>query len=280
MTYSILAYGIPILLAAIGGYLTDISGKMNIALEGLIMVGAFTAYGVMAATSSYLLAFTAAALVPALISAGYETLTTVYHGNIFVTGLAVNLLLPGLTALLSVRIYASSGVLSLQTDHMLSSVTLLQIITVITLIVFVTAYGILHQTKAGLLLRAAGLNRRAFEIRGGSPDAVQRTAFALSGLLCGLSGAYLTLSLHAFVPNISSGKGWLALAAIYLGDRRLSGLVYAALFFSVAEYAANRAQGLFDMPASLFLGFPFLITFLGLFVKAMFRSRRNDHKKP
>ncbi len=276
MISSIISYGIPILLAAIGGYMTDISGKLNIALEGLILLGAFSAYLVMFTTSSYLITFIVSALVPAVIAALFASLTTRLRGNIFITGLAMNLLIPGFIALLSNKFFATSGVLHLQSASYFSFNTLVWIFSLLIVLIYISSYIILYQTKAGLTLRASGLNQRALQIRGGDPDRIQILAFGFSGLLCGLSGTFLTLTIHAFVPNISSGKGWLALAAIYLGDRKLSGLIYATIFFSAAEMTANFAQGQFDLPASLFLGFPYLITFLGLIVRSQI-IRNRDH---
>jgi simple sugar transport system permease protein len=268
MISSILAYGIPIILAALGGYLTDLSGLLNIALEGLIIMGAFSSFLAMKLTSSYMVAAAAAALMTALISLAYAALTIRLKGNIFITGLAMNLLIPGIITIVSVQLYQTGGVLQLSDTDFIPFDTLVWTYTLFVLSLYIVSYLFLTRTRAGLSVRASGLNRRAMEIRGENPDTIQIWAFGYSGLLCGLSGAFLTFTLHAFIPNISSGKGWLALAAIYLGGRRLPGLLYAVLFFAAAEMLANLAQGIFDLPASLFLGFPYLITFFGLIVRA------------
>lgn len=275
MSISYISYALPILLAAAGGYVTYLSGLLNIAAEGTIILGAFIAYAVLELSGSYLIAGLCAVMTAALLSYGYARLTLRLGGNIFITGLAVNLIFPGLIGVVSQQVYSTSGVLQSHTADPLSFTTITWLFLILTVIVCLGVSHLISNTRAGLLIRAAGINARALEIRGGRPRTIQEISFALSGAANGLAGAFLTFSLQAFIPNISSGKGWLALAAIYLGGFTLRGTLIAVLIFSAAESAANAAQGAFELPASIFLGFPYLITFIGLVVRAVYLNRRS-----
>lgn len=278
MILSILSYGIPIFLAAVAGYLTDISGKMNIALEGLILLAAFVSFLVLDSLHSFTAAAAAAILAAGAVSYALYSMTEGLKANIFITGLALNLIIPGTASLLSERIYGTGGVLPVSLVQTISYSRLTITWSLLAALIFFTASSIMGKTRAGLLLKASGLNSRALEIRGGSPQRIRSLAFLASGMLCGLAGAYLTFSVRAFVPNISSGKGWIGLAAVYLGSRRLSGIVYAVLFFSAAEMLANAAQGAFDLPSSLFLGFPYAVTLAGLILQHLIADLRRKQK--
>lgn len=275
MSISYISYALPILLAAAGGYVTYLSGLLNIAAEGTIILGAFIAYAVLEISGSYLIAGLSAVMLAALLSYGYASLTLRLGGNIFITGLAVNLIFPGLIGVVSQRAFATSGVLQSHTASPLSFTEVTWLFLILTVIICIGVNYLISSTRAGLLIRSAGINARALEIRGGRPRTIQEISFAISGAANGLAGAFLTFSLQAFIPNISSGKGWLALAAIYLGGFTFRGTLIAVLIFSAAESAANAAQGAFELPASIFLGFPYLITFMGLVVRAVYLKRRN-----
>jgi simple sugar transport system permease protein len=274
MMISFFSFAIPIVLAGAGGYLTYLAGLLNIAAEGTIVMGAFIAFAVLHLTDSYLAAAVSAVVLSALFSFGYARLTLRLKGNIFISGLAVNLIFPGLIGVLSERLFSTSGVLRLSQGSRLSYSSVTMTFLIITLLLCYLTYHLISKTRAGLLIRAAGINERALEIRGGRPKRIQEVTFALSGAFNGLAGAFLTFSLQAFIPNISSGKGWLALAAIYLGGFTFRGTIIAVLLFSAAESAANAAQGAFSLPASIFLGFPYLITFIGLIVRAVYTSKK------
>jgi ABC-type uncharacterized transport system permease subunit len=90
----------------------------------------------------------------------------------------------------------------------------------------------------------------------------------ISGAACGLAGCYLSLGLSAFVPNMSSGRGWIALVAIYLGGKRPLGVAAACFLFALADSFANFAQGFLRIPPDFILALPYAITLLALVVGA------------
>jgi simple sugar transport system permease protein len=96
------------------------------------------------------------------------------------------------------------------------------------------------------------------------PEKYRWAAFLVSGLFCGIGGSFLSLNLGAFVPNMTAGKGWIALVVIFLGGRRPLGLLAAAFAFGLADALSNYAQGLRNVPADFILAMPYLLTLLAM----------------
>jgi simple sugar transport system permease protein len=84
----------------------------------------------------------------------------------------------------------------------------------------------------------------------------------------------MTLNLAAFVPNITSGRGWIALVAIYLGNKTPLGIVVASFVFGLAEAFSNYAQGALKVPADFILAFPYAITVLAMILYSMWKHYR------
>jgi simple sugar transport system permease protein len=97
------------------------------------------------------------------------------------------------------------------------------------------------------------------------------SAILVSGFTCGLAGAVLTLKLAAFLPNITSGRGWIALVAIYLGNKTPWGILIASFVFGLAEALSNYAQGAIKVPADFILAFPYAITVLAMILYSIWR---------
>jgi len=281
MLHSIAGIMTPFLIAALGGLYTERAGVLNIALEGLMLIGAFTAAAVAGLTGSMGLGLFSAVLVSGLGSYFYATTALRLRANIFIAALAVNLFAAGFTGIASQAIFSTKGVVRFEKFPVLPRFSL-PLLSEIPLLgplftdqsVFVYAgwlmvplfAWILYRTPAGLRIRAAGSNETALVLRGVSPRRVRERATVISGITCGIAGASLTFNLGAYVPNITSGRGWIALVAIFLGYKRPGGILLVSFLFAAAELLAQNAQGIGNIPASLLLAFPFFITFIGMVV--------------
>jgi simple sugar transport system permease protein len=126
------------------------------------------------------------------------------------------------------------------------------------------AWVIIRRTPFGMRLRATGSNPKAVAALGLKPERYKLAAILMSGAACGLAGSYLSLNLSAYVPNISSGRGWIALVAIYLGGRKPRGILGACFVFALAESYSNYAQGLFKVPSEFILAIPYAATLVAL----------------
>ena len=276
MIRALLSYFTPVCIAAMAALITESVGVLNIAIEGLILLGAFTAYIATALTGSLLVGVLSAAAITMLVSLLYGWTTLVHRGNIFITGLAMNILIPGISSMISSVAFGTRGVIRIPGYPTLQQIGPMTWFTIFAFLLYPIMRYMLFHTPVGIRMRACGMDLRAYEIRGGRPLRTRVAAFGLSGFLAGIAGAYLTSSLGAYVPNVSAGKGWIALAALYLGRRTPGGAALACLFFAAAETAANTAQGSFNLPSSLFLGFPYLMTFLALLLSGYWTKKRGS----
>jgi simple sugar transport system permease protein len=140
----------------------------------------------------------------------------------------------------------------------------------------IAAAVVIYITPFGLRTRATGLGPSTVASLGLNPTGYQLKAILISGFTCGLAGAVLTLKLGAFVPNITAGRGWIALVAIYLGNKTPLGVVIASFIFGLAEALSNYAQGAINIPADFVLAFPYIITVVAMIVYSIWRHYRSS----
>ncbi len=281
----------PFLLAAIGGLFTELAGVLNIALEGLILTGAFFSVVFASATGSLLLGIMFGVLSSLLLSLLFGAVTLYLRANVFITGLATNLFASGFTVVLAFQLFQTKGVIQFPRVPplpLLSVPPALQGIPVLgdvlfghTVIVYVTwgiaalAALVIYRTPFGLRLRGTGRSPETILSLGLDPKRYQLAGILVSGLTCGLAGASLTLRLAAFVPEISAGRGWIALVAIYLGNKTPWGIAAASFVFGLAESLSNYAQGAVGAPADFILALPYLITVAALILYSVWRHVRS-----
>jgi simple sugar transport system permease protein len=290
MLHSALTIMTPLLYAAAGGLFTELAGMLNIALEGLLLTGAFTAIVCAWFTGSTLLAVPAAMLGAMALAALQGAVTLKLRANVFITGLAANLLASGTTVILSYRLFGSGGVISGGRIPRLavSSIPIIGGIPVIggvisghsgfvyaSWILLAVCAVVLAKTPFGLRLRSCAQGADALTSLGLNPNAYRFAAFLISGAACGIGGAFLSLNLGVFVPNMSAGKGWIALVVIFLGRRRAGGLLAAALVFGLAEAFSHYAQGVLSVPSEFVMAIPYLSALFVMIGASVFRKRKN-----
>lgn len=279
----------PFLLAGIGGLMTELAGMLNIALEGLILIGAFFSVIFVAATGSLFWGLLLSLLMTIFFAFIFGAVTLYLKANVFITGLATNLLAGGLTTVLAFYLYGTKGVLmfeglpALPVFRMpsLHGIPLIgdilfghNILVYLGWIIVVLAWVLIYKTPFGYRLRGTGSNFDAMVALGIRPQRYQMIAILISGLTCGLAGAVLTLNLGAYVPNISAGRGWIALVVIYLGGKTPFGILGAAFVFGLAESFSNYAQGFIDIPVDFILAFPYLITVVAMVLMSIAQHRK------
>ena len=282
----------PFLLAAMGGLFTEHAGILNIALEGLMLIAAFFSVFSAGMTGSIgigLLAGVLSSMFLALIFA-YTSLNL--RANIFIAGIATNLLAVALTALLASALLGHRGVYRFESFPSLPLIpqtaglgpvgdilTGHNVLVYLSWLLIAGTSLVLYRTPFGLRMRAAGYAPRTVRTTGLNPRRYQLLAILISGLTCGLSGAFLSLNLEAWVPNVTAGRGWIALVIIYLGYKKPLGLFLASLFFGLAESLSNFSQGFLSLPSDIILAFPYIMSMLALLIYSIWEHRRRQVKR-
>jgi len=281
----------PLVLAALGGLFAERSGIVDIGLEGKMLVSAFAAAATAAVTGSAwagLAAGIAAAVLVGLVH-GFACIT--HHGNQVVSGMALNITISGLTVVLGYAWFHEGGQtpllgpgarfapIELPGAAALAAVPGLglvyrEVLSGHNILVYIAAVAvpavawIVYRTRFGLRLRAVGESPGAVDTAGISVSAVRYRALAVSGVLCGLSGAYLSIAHNAsFIRDMSAGKGYLALAALIFGQWRPLPTLGACLLFAFADVVQARLQGtplplVGVVPVQLIQAIPYVLTVL------------------
>jgi len=265
---SILTIMTPILFAAVGGLFPVLAGTLNIALEGMLLAGAFSSLAVFYFTGNVAAAIAAAVLSATALSALHAFTAFKLRANVFIAGLAVNLLSSGLCTVLSDKIFNTRGVVAV------TGVSgLLNRYLIFALFLLIASWFAIYKTPFGYRLRACEKNSTALISLGINPEVFQTAALLVSGVFCGIGGSFLSLNLGAYVPGMSAGKGWIALVVIFLGARKPQGIVAAAFVFALAESLSNHAQGFLKIPAEFILAFPYICTLIAMIAVSVFRKR-------
>jgi ABC-type uncharacterized transport system permease subunit len=275
-------------LAATGGLFTELAGMLNIALEGLMLIGAFFSVVFAGFTGSLFIGVLLGIASAMLVAALFGAVSLNLKANVFISGLATNLLASGLTVVLAFQIFGNKGVVRFEIAKLpclyvpaLARIPILgdllighNVLVYLSWLIVVLAAVVIYRTPFGLRIRGTGLGAPTITSLGLKPRRYQMAGILISGFTCGLAGAVLTLNLSAFVPNITSGRGWIALVAIYLGNKTPWGIVIASFIFGFAESFSNYAQGATNIPADFILAFPYLITVLAMIGYSIWRHNR------
>ncbi len=246
LIWSTMRLSTPLILAALGGLFSERSGVINIALEGMMLAGAFTAAAITHATGNPfigLLAGMGAGLLVALIHA---VACIRYRADQVVTGTAINILMIGMPAFLSGAFFLSSGATpQIPKENLLPYLP----IAIAFLLVPLTWY-VLNKTPFGLRLRSVGENPEAADAAGVRVATMRYWGVLLSGVLAGIGGAYLSIGQSSlFTRNMTSGRGFIALAALIFGKWRPVQTLLACLLFGFTEAVSIQMQGVVKLPS-------------------------------
>jgi simple sugar transport system permease protein len=240
LLYSTIRLATPLLLAALGGLISERSGVINIALEGLMLAGAFTAASMTHYSGSPWVGLMSAIVAGALIALIHAVACIRFKADQVVSGTAINILMTGIPAMLSGAFFLSSG----STPQIPKEDLIPYAPVVIAVLLVPLTWYVLNRTPFGLRLRAVGENPEAADAAGVSVKGMRYTAVLLSGALAGIGGAYLSIGQSSlFTRNMTSGRGFIALAALIFGKWRPVQTMLACLLFGFTEAIAIQLQG-------------------------------------
>jgi simple sugar transport system permease protein len=253
LLFSALRSATPLIFAALGGLFSERSGVINIALEGLMLSGAFTAAVITFQTGSAFFGFMCGITAGGALAALYAVACIKFEADQVVAGMAINFLMIGLPALISGVIYDSTGSTPQidKSDKLLSFANdSLSIATILAFLLVPACWYVLYKTPFGLRLRAVGENPASADAAGVSVTRMRYAAVIISGFLAAAGGAYLSIGQSSlFTKAMTAGRGFIALAALILAKWRPVPVMFACLFFGLMEALTVQIQGVFKMPS-------------------------------
>jgi simple sugar transport system permease protein len=279
---SMLRYATPLTFAAIGGIFCERSGVVNIALEGMMLSGAFFAILAAQKTDSWPLGLLAAMAAGGTLALIHAFFSIHLRADQIVSGTAINFLALGVTGYFFVDVYGQEGTpegipripdvnLPLEKiptgigDFLDDVLGHLNLMIWLSFLLLVVSYVVLFKTPIGLRIRAVGEHPRAADTVGISVYSVRYAAVIVSGILAALGGAYLSLGfLGSFNENMTAGRGFIALAAVIFGAWRPFGAFAAALLFGFSSALAQRLPEYSGSAATLFQALPYVLTLIAV----------------
>jgi general nucleoside transport system permease protein len=246
LIWSTIRLSTPLILAALGGLFSERSGVINIALEGMMLAGAFTAASVTYAAGNPWLGLMAGAAAGFAIAGIHAVACIRYKANQVVTGTAINILMIGVPGFLSGALFLSSGSTpQIAKEHLLPWTPIVMAFAAVPV-----SWYLLYRTPFGLRLRSVGENPEAADAAGVNVAKVRYSGVLLSGALAGIGGAYLSIGQSSlFTRNMTSGRGFIALAALIFGKWRPVQTMLACLFFGFTEAVTIQMQGVVKLPS-------------------------------
>ncbi|MFT7026323.1 MAG: simple sugar transport system permease protein [Paracoccaceae bacterium] len=279
----------PLLLVCLAGLYSERAGVIDIGLEGKLLGAAFGAAAGAAVFGSVWMGLAIGIAVSVGLSLIHGLACITYRGNQIVSGVAINFLAAGLTALLGQAWFHQGGrtpqlsgasrweTMDLPFTEMMAGVPVLgplwaEVISGHYLLVYVAfaaapfTWWVMQRTRFGLRLRAVGESPAAVDTAGISVVRMRYLAVICAGLLCGLAGSYLATAQSAgFIKDMSAGKGFIALAALIFAKWRPMQAMATTLLFGFLDAAAIRLQGtsmpvIGEIPVQLIQALPYILT--------------------
>jgi simple sugar transport system permease protein len=277
---------IPYACAALGGVLSERSGVVNIALEGILLSSALAAVATQAATGSAALGVAAGAACGGMLGLVHVGVVVLGRIDAIVSGLAINLAAAGGTRFLLRALYGSSSnspsVRGVRVGEGwgLFARTLTDPFVLLTLGACALIAWSLTRTRFGLRLRACGEDPSAAEAVGVDVTLTRTAAVTLGGVVCGLGGTALAFELHQFQAGMTGGRGFIALAAVIVSGWRPWQALGACLAFAALDALQIVLQNQTHVPAQVFAVLPFLATLLALALVSKRGGRGANRARP
>ncbi|MGL4346361.1 MAG: ABC transporter permease [Cellulosilyticaceae bacterium] len=297
-----LAFALPLFIIAIGGIYCERSGVINLALEGLMGVGAFTGTLAVVLTQNmfqtdsavpFYIAVVFAMLGGMLYALLHGVLCVKFKANQVISGVVINILAMALTSFLTSQLNmilfgkpSAKFVLGVSKRFSVPGLSEIPVIgaffkdvypfTLIIIVIALIAWYVLYQTRYGMRLRACGDNPHAVDAAGVDVAKIRLRAIMISGALAGLGGICFAYSISAsFSSSIYVGYGYLAIAALIFGNWKIVPTLGACLIFGFARSGGYMVSQVLELPSSfsdLVMTLPYILTLLLL----VFFSKNNN----
>ncbi|PNR97045.1 ABC transporter permease [Petrotoga sp. 9PWA.NaAc.5.4] len=270
---------LPLVFSAIGGVFSEITGVTNIALEGIMKLGAFTAVAFTFLTGNPWVGLFLGMLSGLILAFLHAYVSIEWSANQIVSATALILIAQGVVGFLMKPVFGQEG----QSDFVTKIPTVkidaiknipflgeifgeISAFFYIAIVVIIGSWFLIYKTPLGLRMRSVGENPRAADTLGINVKGIRYFGVLMSGVLASLGGMYLALGdIGQFQEQMPAGKGFIALAAMILGNWNPIGAMWASILFGAAEAMNIQLQTLMDLPSeikALLNLLPFVLTII------------------
>lgn len=270
-----LMYSTPLVFGAMAGVISEKSGVINIGIEGMMAVGAFTGASVAYLTGNPWIGFFSAGIAGALVGLLHAIASVSFRADQTVSGIAINMIGSGLTLFLVQIIFGGGNTPVLK--EKLPKVFGVESTAIVALLCVILLWIFLYKTKWGLRVLAVGEHPAAADTLGINVYKVRYLSVITSGFFAGFGGAAVTTSLISnFSPTSITGQGFIALAAVIFGKWTPHGAYGAALIFGFAQAIAVYVGGSSFIPSQFISMIPFVLTLIILILVGKSEAPRAD----
>ena len=275
-----LMYSAPLIFGSLGATLSEKSGVINLAIEGMMTIGAFFGVLITYKTGNPWLGFFAAGLSGGILALLLAISSVSFNANQTVAGIALNFIGPGMALFLS-RIFFDGAVMTRSVPSKLPkvldfipnisnrpylSILNVDVTSLLAFLLMLAMWFFLYKTKWGLRVNAVGEHPAAADTLGVNISLVRYFCVITSGIFAGFGGAAVTLAIVSnFSPDVISGQGFIAIAAVIFGKWKPHGAFFACLLFGFAQaLVVLIGASSFDFPSQVLRMLPYIITIVVL----------------
>ncbi len=281
--YATLIFTPPLLYAALGSCFSEISGVINIGIEGMMTVGAFTGTVVAYFTGSPLIGFLCAGLAGMLFGALHAVATVKLGADQTIAGTAINMLGPGIVIMIAKVLFDSTDTIPLTADQkiptlfkglfdtstvfgrFMDNVFATYASTYLVFVLVLVVWFVFYKTRFGIRMRACGEHPLACETLGINVISMRFLCVSISGFLSGLGGACVTMAMsNQFRPISIVGQGFIAIAAVIFGKFRPHGALIGCLLFGFCSGLKVVLGGSSGVNMHLISMIPYVVTIIVL----------------
>lgn len=256
MFLNVIVSAVPLMFASLGALFSEYAGVLAVFIDGVINFSAFLTYAFTVWMGNVVLASFVSLAVCTLTILGFAFVTEKLKMNPFLSATALNLFYASMTSVLSSVFFGTRGVLSspnFQFNPLVSKIG----IVIFAFAAIVSSLLFLFKTPHGLYLRITGSDSDVLEVKGINSTRCRIYAWGLAAMFASFSGSILAIKINSFVPNISAGRGWIALAAVFIGKKKLPFVAAAVLIFCAADYLGITLQSV--LPSTAINAIPYLV---------------------
>lgn len=283
-----LALAAPLVIAGVGEGFVERAGRLNLGIEGMMILGALT--GVFVAhVAGPVAGLVAAGVVGLLLAALMNVLVYALKANEIVVGLAITMLGLGLSTFLS-QVWIPAGTTNVSVDTIssldLGALTDIPLVGPMlfgqspvvygTIVLLAVAWAVMRFTRFGLQVRATGADAASAALRGVRPRRVGENALLIGGALAGIAGGTIALAvIGSFTPGMTAGRGYIVLAIVIMGRMTPLGIALGGLLFGFLQSFSLLSQSTsIELPSEVFTTLPYLVTLIVLVVTSRAELRR------